>query len=290
MPKNLKFLISINYYNYQTIKYDFKSIEEEIEKHLLSGKRLFSEKQRFINYLSDKDNNNSSFIQNYIHKYHQNPLSYKEKNLLFEYININSINLIEFYQSLQSLIFYLKNENFINNCSINNIIENIPNFLKIINDDCKKFFKTYQNFKLDKLISILEYFELLCYPYIKENIDEEYKKEINEEQIDKINNYFENNEERLINKNLLSTILRRYISRYLYMKKDKNDTNEKLINFLEGKEELLGTEISNNYSDYIEEFKKMDESFIINVNQSLKFYDFLVFGTTEDKSENSEKN
>ena len=74
------------------------------------------------------------------------------------------------------------------------------------------------------------------------------------------------------------------------MKKDKNDTNEKLINFLEGKEELLGTEISNNYSDYIEEFKKMDESFIMNVNQSLKFYDFLVFGTTEDKSKNSEKN
>ena len=46
------------------------------------------------------------------------------------------------------------------------------------------------NLKLNILISIYEYIELLCYPQIVDNVNEDYKKEIEREQIEKIDNYF----------------------------------------------------------------------------------------------------
>ena len=91
--------------------------------------------------------------------------------------------------SLQLLIFYLKNENQSSDSSIHQIIEKIPDFVKI-NEDCKDFFRDNQDFQLNILISIFEYFELLCYNQIVDNVNEEYKKEFEREQIEKIDNYF----------------------------------------------------------------------------------------------------
>ena len=181
----------INYRNYKNIKYDFDLIEEELGKIILPGKKLFkNEAERFVTYgFEGYRGGNSTVIQEFIAKYNQNPLEKPERKILFDYTTKNRIDFNGLMFSLQLLIFYLKNENYQSTHSINDAIEKTPDFVKI-NDDCKEFFKEHDNFKLNILISIYEYIELLCYPQIVDNVNEDYKKEIEREQIEKINEYF----------------------------------------------------------------------------------------------------
>ena len=79
--------------------------------------------------------------------------------------------------SIQLLIFYLKNENYNPDVKIKDAIKNIPDYINI-SDECKEFFENNPNFKLNILISIFEYIELLCYSEIVENVNEEYKKKL----------------------------------------------------------------------------------------------------------------
>ena len=199
--------------------------------------------------------------------------------------------------SLQLLIFYLKNENYQSTYSINNAIENIPDFIKI-NNDCKEFFKEHENFKLNILISIYEYIELLCYPQIVENVNDDYKKEIEREEIEKINKYFSKENDKLIKKMLFATKVRRFISRFLSGKRGENEIkeDENLLYFIQVKEEFWEKEIFNN-PKFDEEFENMVNAFDIKVNQSISFYNVLggdkeLLGDKnefEDKDDNEEK-
>ena len=173
--------------------------------------------------------------------------------------------------SIQLLIFYLKNENYKPDFTIKEAINNIPDYINI-SDDCKVFFDNNPNFKLNSLISIFEYIELLCYPQILENVNDDYKIDIKQEEIDKINN--ENG--KLISKILFATPVRRFISRYLSGKRGENDIKEddNLLDYLECKEELWDKDLINNHK-FEEEIKTMKNSLSINVNQAIKLYDIL---------------
>jgi hypothetical protein len=73
----------INYSNYKQIKFDFDIIEEELGKIILPGKRIFSEKQRFVTYgFEGYRGDKSSVLQNYSDKYPQNELNEEEKQIL----------------------------------------------------------------------------------------------------------------------------------------------------------------------------------------------------------------
>ena len=266
----------INYSNYKNIQYDFDLIEEEIGKIILPGKKLFKNSQRFVTYgFEGYRGGNSTVIQDFIKKYKQNPLEKAQRKILFEYTENNRIDYNGLMFSLQLLIFYLKNENYPSDSSIHQTIEKIPDFVKI-NEDCKDFFRENQDFQLNILISIFEYFELLCYNQIVDNVNEEYKKEIEREQIEKIDNYFNKNEGKLINKMLLATIVRRFISRRLSGKRGDNEikSDDNLLYIIQTKEEFWPKEIIQDPKFNIE-FKNMIYTFKVNVNQSIKFYDIL---------------
>ena len=270
---------TINYSNYKNIEYDFDLIEETIGKIILPGKKSFkSDVQKFITFgFEGYRGGNSTVILDYLSKYKQLPLSKEEKKILYNFSQQRK-DYNNFMFSLQLLIFYLKNENYQSNYSIKNSIENIPDYINIGNE-CKEFFENNENFKLINLISIFEYFELLCYPQIIENVNDDYKKEINEEEIGKINNYFnekERNKDNLIKKIDLATSVRKFISRFLSGKRGDNEIkeDENILFFIQNKEEFWSKEIFNNPL-FDKEFEEMIGSFDVKVNESLNFYDVL---------------
>ena len=267
---------SINYTNYKIIEYDFDLIEEEIGKIILPGKKSFKgDSQKFVTYgFEGYRGGKSTVISDFINKYNQNPLEKEERKILFNFSQERR-DFNSFMFSLQLLIFYLKNENYQDNFPIKEIIDNIPDYVNI-GEECKEFFENNQNFKLNTLISIFEYIELLCYPQIIENVNDDYKVDIEQDEIDKINTYFNDNNDSLISKQLIATTVRRLISRFLSGKRAENEIkeDENLLYFLQAKEEFWGKDIFNN-PKFDEEFESMIYSFTINVNQAIKFYDVL---------------
>ena len=267
---------SINYTNYKIIEYDFDLIEEEIGKIILPGKKSFKgDSQKFVTYgFEGYRGGKSTVISDFINKYNQNPLEKEERKILFNFSQERR-DFNSFMFSLQLLIFYLKNENYQDNFPIKETIDNIPDYVNI-GEECKEFFENNQNFKLNTLISIFEYIELLCYPQIIENVNDDYKVDIEQDEIDKINTYFNDNNDSLISKQLIATTVRRLISRFLSGKRGENEIkeDENLLYFLQAKEEFWSKDLFNN-PKFDEEFEKMICSFTVNVNQAIKFYDVL---------------
>ena len=62
-----------------------------------------------------------------------------------------------------------------------------------ISNDVKDFFNNDDNqcFKINNLLYVYEYIEQFCYNQIEDNVDIEYKKEINDELKNQINKYFD---------------------------------------------------------------------------------------------------
>ena len=172
--------------------------QEEIGKIILPGKKSFKpDSQKFVTYgFEGYRGGNSTVISDFINKYSQNPLLKEEKKILYDFSQERR-DYNNFMFSLQLLIFYLKNENYNPDYSIKEAINNIPDYVNI-GDDCKEFFKNNPDFKLNSLISVFEYIELLCYPQILENVNDDYKIDIEQEEIDKINTYFNDEKEKLI--------------------------------------------------------------------------------------------
>ena len=265
----------INYSNYQTIYYDYILIENEIGKIILPRKKMFKNYYHNLNKYNDDNYKITSMIENFILKYGNNSLSKDEQKILVEYTNQDDIDFYAFIQSLRLIILYLINKNYKTDFAIHGVIENIPDFFQI-NDNCKKFFLKYHNFKLNQLISIFEYFEIKCFPQIIKNINEKYKKRIDKIDIDKINNYFNNEKFKLINKTLLLTSVKKFISRYLTEKNEENEIkeNENLLYLLKIKKEIWDKDIINN-SKFNEEFNQMMNNFEIKTNEAISFYRIL---------------
>ena len=226
----------INYKNYNDIKYDYESIEEELGKIILPGLKKFKiDKIKFISYLFEGfRGGNSSILVDYNTKYIQRELSDMEKESLSELLENN--NSSKFYNdvfaSLQILMNEIIKENYAQNHSIYKIIESLPNYI-ILNDKLIQMFKSKyefldQNsnvFTINSLVSIFEYFESLCWNEIKKNILPDYQLELSEEAKKFIINYFEknNNEDKIINIKNFTTALRRLIARSLAGSRQETD-------------------------------------------------------------------
>ena len=148
--------------------------------------------------------------------------------------------------------------------------------IALIGEECKEFFNNNPDFKLNTLISIFEYIELLCYPQILESVNEEYKIDIKQEEINKINIYFNNNHGKLISKMLILPAVRKFISRFLGGKREEKEIKEfeNLLYFFQSKEEFWSKDIFHN-PEFDLEFENMLNSFSVNVNQAINFYEVL---------------
>ena len=216
---------------------------------------------------------NSSILVDYNNKYIQRELTKYEKESLNKLLKVN--NNTKFYSDIYSTLIILMHEiikdNYDQNHSIYKIIESLPNYI-ILNEALIKLFKSDDEknpeekiFTVNSLVSIFEIFEGLCWNEIKKNIPIDYQLEVPEETKKYILQYFDKidrmNEDKLINKKLFTTSLRRLISRYLAGSSEEVDikSNSSLKLYL-GKEDLWNKQITENdkFEEEIYEFCKDD--------------------------------
>ena len=253
---------TINYSKYKQITYDYSKLNEELEKLFIPGTKMFKTEQKFVTYKYEFLNGTkSTILQEFATKYEQRNLSPKEKEILYNYKN-NVKEFTIFLLDLQMIIFYLQKENYTNKITINQVFVSLPKYISI-NIECKTFFGLNNEFAIEILLGIYEYFEYLCFEKIKENVNIDYKKEISKEGRDRINDYFNlPNQNRLITKEILSSGVRKFISRYLSgLRSDitvKVDDN--IFYSLPYKPDLWSKEIYDNpkFSDEFEDITELD--------------------------------
>ena len=182
--------------------------------------------------------------------------------------------------SIQILIFYLSDsKEFDRNKKIKEIINDnfLPNFVHLSNEIIKLF--NEYNFTLSKLFSVYEYFELLCYDDFKNNTDQDYMEGIPEEKLQKLKEYFEKKEGvkkgYLITKKILSSAVRKFISRFLSGTRSQQEINRdfELFTYMKYREDIWKIEVREN-DNFEKELSELIQIGILAKN-AIKLYDFL---------------
>ena len=207
---------------------------------------------------------------NYNIKYDQRQLTIEEKEALNELLQKNKNNLFynDIFSSLQILMNEILKDNYDQNDFIYKIIESLPNNIILNNELIKLFRSKYEYnpedkiFTVNTLLSMFEYLESVCWKEIQKYIPIDYKNNISEEIKQYIIDFFSNNnEEKLINKNNLSTALRRLISRYITGKRLSIDIkSESALKLYIMREDLWNKNILNSplFEEEIERICKND--------------------------------
>ena len=273
----------INYKNYNDIIFDFDSIEEELGKKLLPGLKKFNvDKIRFVTYLYEEfRGENSSILSDYINKYNQRDLEEFEKERLIHLVEINNKNnrfYNDVFSSLQILMKEILKENYEQDYLLYEVIEKLPNYIRL-NEELINFFKKYYDYKLNKklfsvnsLIGIFDYFEALCWFEIQNHIPPDYKQDLSEDIIHYINKYFEAKYlNKIINKENFTYALRKLISRYISgERQDTEIKNDAKLKFYIIREDLWNKNVLNseNFEEEINEIFKKE----ILIGQAMKLY------------------
>ena len=173
------------------------------------------------------------------------------------------------------LIFHLNKEGYVNEKgNINDIINDndFPNY-NILSDDCKNLFNKFP-FGIEHLIEIYNVIELINYGEVLANVDIKYRDKIEEKQLNNIDNYFKDDETKLIKKNILPIVIRKFISRYLTGIREDEEIKptEDLFEYLRYKSDLWDLNIFND-SRFDEELNKLSSNLLIEVRHSVNFYD-----------------
>ena len=267
---------------YGNIKYDLNAIENDLESILLPEKKIFDENIYVIYQYESFRNNNSSIIPNFCYNYPQVELNEKEKQDLYNFrdkMESNDSNKKILF-SIQILIFYLSDsKEFDRNKKIKEIINDnfLPNFVHLSNEIIKLF--NEYNFTLSKLFSVYEYFELLCYDDFKNNTDQDYMEGIPEEKLQKLKEYFEKKEGvkkgYLITKKILSSAVRKFISRFLSGTRSQQEVNRdfELFTYMKYREDIWKIEVREN-DNFEKELSELIQIGILAKN-AIKLYDFL---------------
>jgi hypothetical protein len=261
------------------IEYNLEAIEEQLELLLLREKKMFTDKLEFVIYQFEGfRNQNSSILMTFISNYPQKLLDEDQKRILSifrnEQYSIESIIKILF--SIQLMITFYSEQQatyYDKNIKIIDTINEFPPYFKIP-DDTKNLFIN-NPFTISHILSIFEYFELLCFKEFKKNILPLYKEIISDEKSKNIEDYFKNNPDVLLNKLQISTAVRRFISRSLVGLREDSEVkeNQELFEVLRYKEDCWNRECLNSdkFDKEIEILKKLD----IKVEEALNLYEKL---------------
>ena len=289
---------TINYMNYKQYIYDFDEIEKQLGEQLLPGKVKFEgqDKLKFVTFCFEgfRGNKSSVFIE-FSEKYKENPLSPEKKQKIYDIISgkINKqkeddLSIILF--SIQLLMYYLTQEIHTEKEEIKVIINDLPEYVKL-SKECKEFFESDDlSIKVEDLIGLYNFFESLCFTPIINNLQEQYKKNIDEEVKKEIKKLFDEKKFKLINKKtLLATACRKFISRYLVSTRNDTDINEnddlsvhltrqeiwpKEIFDIKGNDEILDNDLDNFKNlEVIKNGNKIKEKLI--VGQCYELYQLL---------------
>ena len=281
----------INYSDYNSFKYDYDSIEEELGRIILPGVCQFEEetKLNFVVYWSEGfRGGNSDIIIKFYNKYPQIDLTEEEKQKVKDYIKKLNKENIEVYNikkdfkdifgSLQILIFFLsENLQQKSDETINTVIKKAPGYFKISND-CIDFFKTEgKDITINKLMDLFFIFEHLCFEDLIKNLQLDLKYEISQEQKDKIkNDLIDNYNKKTYSLKDLGAAVRRYISRYLVgLTQNIDIENTRQLYFELSRQELWEEKVLKLDCDLEEELKRHIGNLKLQVSQAYKFYELI---------------
>jgi hypothetical protein len=274
----------INYYDYNSFVYDYEAIEDELGKVILPGVCLFEgEKElNFVTFWFEGFRGGRSQILIDLNSiYPQKNLEEEDKKAIVKYIErmnkekVQGYDFKDFFGSIQLFIFYLTQKGDIeDNVTVNNIIKNPPEYLKV-SDDFKNFFENEgKEIIIEKIMKLFFFIEHLCFEYSVKTLQKEYKKEIPKDLQNKITAKLLNQEK--LNEAYsikdLGAAVRRFISRYLAgtMQELEIKEDRKLSDEL-GREDLWDEKISENY-DLLEINNKLLDEFKLTVSQAYEFY------------------
>ena len=285
--------MDIQYQRYNKFIIDFETIQEELGKLILPGKCLFEDEDHlnFMIFWGEAfRGRQSSTLTKLYNKYPQVDLNEEERKKIYKDIQKlyedKDFDSMKFFGSMQLLISYLANNIFPSNKDLNSILDEKPDYLQF-DEYCINFFKD-NNLKINQIMNIFFYSEHLSFKELKNMLQPEYKKLIDERVIIDIKKQLEikDNNEIILWKDLAAAV-RRFISRYLVGIRQDTDINENMelaiqlsridlwdekIGKLQNLEELIANKIS---------------KFKIKVGEALSFYN--IIGKEDEKSINIEE-
>ena len=241
----------IDYSKYSQIKFKLNIIERELTNNLLTGKKLFSEKQIKYKFYSDPYDveEKTKAFEEFTKLYDKEIINEDEKKDLKKVIdNLKKIIL----QNLEILIFYLIKENkYLGSQRISEI--KIPENL-YLNKTIIQLFNDCKAFTINKLVSIYEYIE----EQIWETIVDRYvnpKFKISgfwNNNCDYLETFYNNEDKRELKNDILASLLIKFICRYLPYGTKKIDSNKNLFEMIIVK----NTNLSKNQQIELENLKK----------------------------------
>ena len=224
---------SINYMNYKQFIYDFDSVEKFLGELLLPGKVKFNgyDKLKFVTFCFEGfRGDKSSVLTDFGEKYKQIPLSLETKqtiyNIIMEKYEQKTEELSNILFSIQLLMYYLTQERQNEKDEIKTIIEDLPDYINL-SKECKELIQDARlKIKFEELIGVYSFFEFLCFKPIINNLQNHYKKPIEEKTKTIILNLFDQKKLKLITKKSLASACRKFISRYLVSTRTDTDYSE----------------------------------------------------------------
>lgn len=264
----------VNYRRYRNLEMNLKKIEKNFGL-LLEGKRLFNKQNiESVVYLGEEylhEKNKKDIFNEFSEKYKQKPLDNDKRQFVYDYFNDklkDNINkCIKIMKDFKVFIFYTTQ--FIQDLNkyIIEIIKEMPEDFELSNDFNLLFEGSLIN--LNDFYGVYDFIEKLCFNLIKKEIESNYNKKLSEKQKKKIDKYFESKKDDiLITKIILSSAIRKFITRILLYKKIESNIKLQLnINY------IWEFDIKNNRK-FLDEIKDI-EKFGIKESEVFSFYDYL---------------
>ena len=280
----------VNIYNGGAIIYDFDLIENKLEEEYILGKKTFEENQRLFIFsnevFSEKRNNILIELNN---KYPQEEIKEEYMKKIEEFLIENSNDLLKIYYDLQYLLIHLlekKEKIEPDNIRISDIIKIILKENYKMSDEFNKFLKSYDDIiTINNILFFYEKIELKLFDKLTEKIKP--KKEIKKEIRDKIDKYFEKNN-LLLNKDILSDSLKKYILRYCLGNYDiQNEALNNLTNFNDifNRSDIFREKIFKD-ERYQEEFNQLNRLNDNKENNIINYFYNLIYNDKEDDKPN----
>ena len=252
-------------------------------KAILPNKCLLNEKNfTYIIYEGEgwKKINNDYLIK-YGKKYGYKDLSDEDKTKLYEYFDKNYNIYHIFNEQFMILINYLLDKPRTNkDSSINDCISKANNdYINFHKFFLEYFEKIGKEITTIKLLDCISYIDFLCFNKLKENIDKNFNKDLDDKTKKEIENYFnKEHKDKIITKKEIAVALRKYILKIILdnNRKEKDYTTLLYKNLY--RKDLWNSKIFNvadNNTNFEKKIEKYLSRFSLKTIDSLAFYNII---------------
>jgi len=288
-----KVIINENYSEFNKYEINLEYIEELLADEFSKNKKLINDDIFEFKFKDeDLEFKNKDICTKFKQKIKEEELNIDDKIIMYEYFEGNKGN-INLHLKLLDDFAYLINYSYQNIDKIKDpsttLISQLNKELEIVSNEFKEFFEiknvptanqnnfeiNKKNFTVSKLLNIYEYYQILCFNKIKENL-RKYQVDITDEkQNNSIKSYIKNDlkaNEKI--KNYLELALRRFILCFIVKENDKENKvklNENSINNYLEIEDLWNKDFYKK-KEFYQEIKKL-KNLGIKINNVIKFYD-----------------